>query len=335
MKSLSPLFAGNLVRAVRRGGFRPALVATAFCVIFAASALAQEATVVGTVTDPTGAAVPNAAITITNTDTGVARNLPTSSDGQYVAPDLQIGHYTVRAAATGFKGAEQKNLVLAVGDRTRVDFKLQVGSASEQVTVEANAVAVQTDTGEVSNLITGEQVTQLATNGRSLYSLFALAPGASSIQNSKVGFTPVSGDSNVSINGQRAGHNLQLLDGGENLDRGGSSGSVMPSIDSIAEFRNMTSNYSAEYGLASAATITTVIKSGSKQFHASAWEFFRNDALDARNYFNAAPAKVSELRYNVYGFNLGGQVPWGKSHPTFFFYNQEWRTIMLSRSEVD
>jgi len=297
----------------------------AICVLFAASAFAQEATIVGTVTDPTGASVPNAAITITNTDTGVARNLPSSADGQYVAPDLQIGHYTVRVAAAGFKGAEQKDLVLAVGDRTRVDFKLQVGRAEEEVTVEANAVAVQTDNGEVSNLITGQQVTQLATNGRSLYSLFALAPGASSIQNSRVGFTPVSGDSNVSINGQRAGHNLQLLDGGENLDRGGSSGSVMPSIDSIAEFRNMTSNYSAEYGLASAATITTVIKSGSKQFHASAWEFFRNDALDARNYFNPAPNKVAELRYDVYGFNLGGQVPWAKSHPTFFFYNQEWR----------
>jgi len=241
-----------------------------------------------------------------------------------VAPDLHIGHYTVRATVSGFKVAEQKGLVLTVGDRTRVDFALQVGNAQETITVEATAAAVQTDTGEVSNLINGQQVSQLATHARSLYELFALAPGASSIQNN-VGFTPVSGDSAVSINGQRAGHNLQLIDGGENLDRGGSSGSVMPSIDSIAEFRNMTSNYSAEYGLSSAATITTVIKSGSKQFHASGWEFFRNDALNARNYFNPAPAPVAELRFNVRGFNLGGQVPAWKSHPTFFFYNMEWR----------
>jgi Carboxypeptidase regulatory-like domain len=325
MKSLSSTYAGSIGLAVRRNGSRLAVLLAAFFVLFAAQALAQEATIVGTVTDPSGAAVANASITVTNTDTGVSRDLPTSGDGQYVAPDLQIGHYLVRATASGFKGAEQKNLVLAVGDRTRVDFKLQVGSAQETVTVEANAVTVQTDSGEVSNVITGQQVTQLATNGRSLYSLFALAPGASSIQGSRVGFTPVSGDSNVSINGQRAGHNLQLIDGGENLDRGGSSGSVMPSIDSIAEFRNMTSNYSAEYGLASAATITTVIKSGTKQFHAEAWEFFRNDALNARNYFNPAPQSVAELRYNVYGFNLGGQVPLWKSHPTFFFYNQEWR----------
>jgi hypothetical protein len=287
-------------------------------------ASAQEATIVGTITDPTGAAVTNAAVTITNIDTGVPRNLNTNGDGQYVAPDLHIGRYTVRALANGFKVAEQKNLVLTVGDRTRVDFRLEVGSTQEQVTVEANAVAVQTDTGEVSNLITGQQITQLSTHSRSLYELFALAPGASSIQNN-TSFTPVSGDSNVSINGQRAGHNLQLLDGGENLDRGGSSGSVMPSIDSLAEFRNMTSNYSAEYGLSSAATITTVIKSGTKQFHASGWEFFRNDALNARNYFNRPPDKVAELRFNVRGFNLGGQVPVWKNHPTFFFYNMEWR----------
>src|SRR5579872_7310305 len=317
MKSLSPSLAGSL----KLFGF---LLAT-LVLILGTQAVAQEATIVGTITDPTGASVPNASITITNNDTGVARTLPSNSDGQYVAPDLHIGHYTVRANASGFKVAEQKGITLNVGDRTRVDIKLQVGSAQEQVTVEANAVAVQTDSGEVSNVITGQQITQLATNGRSLYELFALAPGASSLQGARVGFTPVSGDSTVSINGERAGHNLQLIDGGENLDRGGSSGSVMPSLDSIAEFRNMTSNYSAEYGLASAATITTVIKSGTKTFHAEAWELFRNDALNARNYFNRAPAKVAELRYNIYGFNLGGKIPGMNNHPTFFFYNQEWR----------
>jgi hypothetical protein len=293
--------------------------------MLAAVAVGQEATILGTVTDPSGAAVPNATITLTNLDTGVERTLPSNGEGQYVAPDLHIGRYTVRANATGFKVAEQKNVTLAVGDRSRIDFKLQVGSAQETVTVEANTQSVQTDTGEVSNVITGQQISQLATNGRSLYELFALAPGAVSLQGARVGFTPVSGDSTVSINGQRSGHNLQLIDGGENLDRGGSSGSVMPSIDSLAEFRNLTSNYSAEYGLATASQISTVIKSGSKQFHAEAWEFFRNDALNARNYFNRAPSAVAELRYNIYGFNVGGQVPIAKSHPTFFFYNMEWR----------
>ncbi len=322
MTVLSPTFAGSFVPALKRGGSRLALLLSAIFLILAAQALAQEATIVGTVTDPSGASVASASIAITNLDTGVSRTVPTSSDGQYVVPGLAIGHYTMRATAAGFKVAEQTGLTLAVGDRQRIDFKLQVGSAQEQVTVEANAVAVQTDSGEVSNVITGQQITQLATNGRSLYELFALAPGASSLQSSRVGFTPVSGDSTVSINGQRAGHNLQLIDGGENLDRGGSSGSVMPSIDSLAEFRNMTSNYSAEYGLATASQISTVIKSGTKTFHAEAWEFFRNDALNSRNYFLQT---VPHLRYNIYGFNVGGKVPGMNNHPTFFFYNQEWR----------
>jgi hypothetical protein len=328
MKSLSPMYAGSQGRSVRRGVSRLGLeflLACFFLAAFAVSAFAQEATIVGTVTDPTGAAVPNATITITNTETGVARSLPTNASGDYVAPDLNIGHYNVRANATGFKVAEQKGLTLDVGDRTRVDFKLVVGSASEQVTVEANAVSVQTDTGEQSNVITGQQVTQLATNGRSLYELFNLSPGTVSLQSSRIGFTPVSADSTVSINGERAGHNLQLIDGGENLDRGGSSGSVMPSLDSVAEFRNMTSNYSAEFGLATASQISTVIKSGTKEYHGEAWELFRNDDLNARNYFNPYPNSVAELRYNIFGFNFGGKVPGMNAHPTFFFYNMEWR----------
>ena len=325
MKSLSPMSVGSSGILVGRRFSRFALLACFFLAIFAVSALAQEATILGTVTDPSGAAVPNAAIVITNNETGVVRNTTTNTDGQYVAPDLHIGRYNIRASATGFKVADQKGLNLNEGDRARIDFKLIVGSVTEEVTIDANAVAVQTDTGEVSNVVTGEQVTQLATNGRSIYELFALSPGAVSLQSSKVMFTPVSGDSTVSINGERAGHNLQLIDGGENLDRGGSSGSVMPSIDSIAEFRNMTSNYSAEYGLASASQISTVIKSGTNKLHAEAWEFFRNDDLNARNYFNPAPNPIAELRYNIYGFNVGGPVPIAKSHPTFFFFNMEWR----------
>ena len=329
MKNLSLIYAGSLGPVARgRSVWRRAigyLITCLFLAWFATPLFAQEATIVGTVTDPTGLFVANASIKVTNTDTGIVTSLTTNADGQYIAPDLHIGHYTVRAEAAGFKAAERKDIVLNVGDRTRVDFKVEVGSTRETVTVEANAATVQTDTSEQSNVITGQQVTQLATDGRSVIELFALAPGASSLTNSRSNFTPVSGDNTVSINGARVAENLQLIDGGENLDRGGSAGSVMPSIDSIAEFRNMTSNYSAEYGLASASTVSMVVKSGSKQLHAEAWEFFRNDDLNARNYFNAAPGKVSELRYNIFGFNVGGQVPAAKSHPTFFFYNMEWR----------
>jgi len=295
-------------------------------VLFCGYAFAQEATIVGTVTDPTGAAIPNVNITITNTETGQITRIPTNADGQYVAPGLRIGIYTVRAEGTGFKAAERKELKLQVGDRARIDFQMQVGTAQETVTVEAIPVAVQADTGEVSQVITGQQITDLSTNGRSFYTFVNLTPGSSSIQGDFQVPTPVGGDANVSFNGQRMSHNIYLLDGGENLDRGGAGTfSVMPSVEAIAEARTLTSNYSADYGLSSAATITSVLKSGTNTFHGSAWEFHRNDALDARNYFNPSPQKVSELRFNTFGFNISGPI-W--KDKTFFFYNMEWRRLV-------
>jgi len=330
MKNLSPQYAG---RSVGRGRSQRHLaigylLTFFFIALFATSAFAQEATIVGTVTDPTGLLVANAAVKITNTDTGIVTNLATNTDGQFVAPDLHIGHYIVRAEAKGFKSGERKDIVLQVGDRQRVDFKLEVGSQSETVTVEANAVTVQTETGEVSGVVTGQQITELATNGRGIYNLEALQPGASSIQGDFTVPTSSTGDFNVSFNGQREVHNLWLIDGGEAADRGGGGGSiVLPSEDAIAEFRTMTSNYSAEYGLSSAGTVSMVIKSGTSKFHGTAFYFGRNDDFDARYYFFPAPAPVVELRLHDFGFNIGGPVAFHESgnHKTFFFYNMEWR----------
>jgi len=332
MKSLSPTYAGSFRRFLKNRNLGSLALLCVFLGILAASAFAQEATIVGTVTDPTGATIPNVKVTLTNTDTGVSRSFVTNNDGQYVAPDIHIGHYTVRAEAKGFKIAERKGLVLQVGDRTRVDFPMEVGTAQETVTVEANAVAVQTDSGEISGVVTDRQLTQLATNGRSVFSLEALTPGASSVQADFMVPTSAGSDFNVSFNGQRVSHNLWLVDGGEAADRGGGGGAdVLPSEDAIAEFRTMTSNYSAEYGLSSAGTISMVIKSGTKQLHATAFYFGRNDALDARNYFNPAPGKVAELRLNDWGFNVGGPVSFHPSQSTpktFFFYNMEWRRFI-------
>src|SRR5579862_8809947 len=124
-----------------------------------------------TVTDPSGAAVPNASITLTNTDTGQQKTINTNGEGQYVAADIRIGRYIVRAQAAGFKVGEKKDVVLQVGDRSRIDFRLEVGNAQETITVEADPVAVQTDSGEVSGVITGQQISQLSTNGRSIFTL--------------------------------------------------------------------------------------------------------------------------------------------------------------------
>jgi hypothetical protein len=319
--------------AVNRFRLSYALLLCVLVLTLSSQAFGQNATVVGTVTDPSGAAVANATVTITHTETGKVYHLATNSDGQYVAPDLPIGHYNIKVEASGFKAAEQKGVVLQVGDRTRLDYQMSLGGASETITVEANAVQVQTDSGEVSNVITDQQVSQLAVNGRSIYQLAQLTPGASSQINGYVN-TPVGGDSNVEFNGMRQNHNIYLLDGGEDDDRGGAGGmSIAPSTDAIAEFRALTSNYSADYGLSSAATMTMVLKSGTSTLHASAWEFNRNDALDARGFFNPAPNKIAKLRLNVFGFNVGGPVTFGKLYnperkKTFFFYNMEWRRLI-------
>ncbi len=304
------------------------------CCVSIASAQ-QGGTLLGTVTDPTGAVVPNVSIVITNTDTNQSTKSVSNQSGEFLIADLQIGHYNLRAESPGFKSVEQHGISLNVGDRERVDIRLEVGNAQESVNVEATPVAVQTESGEVSDVINGEQVSQLSTNGRSLYSLATLTPGASSNMVDFQNPTPVGGDSTVSFNGLRVSHNLYMVDGGEDLDRGGSGNiSIMPSIDSIAEFRALTSNYSAEYGLSSGATMTMVFKSGTKLFHAGAWEFLRNDALDAGNYFtNAAGQQAPELRFNTYGFNVGGPVFIPKVYnrskeKTFFFYNMEWRKLV-------
>ena len=144
------------------------LVALFLLVASSLPAWAQEATILGTVTDQSGAAIPDVSVTVTNTDTGQSSQFKTNNVGQYVAPSLKIGHYTVQASGASFANAEQKDIALGVGDRRRIDFQLKVGGTQQSVTVEANAVAVQSDTGEQSYLINSQQVTQLSTNGRAV-----------------------------------------------------------------------------------------------------------------------------------------------------------------------
>src|SRR5215469_13580684 len=307
-------------------------------VVSASSLAAQEATLVGTVTDQTGALVPRVSVTVTNIHTGVVRISLTNSVGQYVGFALPVGTYNVKAESSGFEAQESRGVVLNVNDRVRVDFQLKIGSRVEPVLVESTAIRVQADSGERSSLINGTQISELSTNGRSIYTYISLAPGAADLSPSFQPPTPFGAHPNVSFNGSRLSHNLYLLDGGENDDRGSGGFSIIaPSIDAIAETQTLTSNYGAEYGLSSGATISSALKSGTKNFHFSLWEFFRNNALDARNYFNAAPAPVAELRYNLYGFNVGGPVTFGKLYnptktKTFFFYNMEWRKLIQGQT---
>jgi len=302
-------------------------------------AYGQNATIIGTVTDPSGAVVPNVTITITQVETARATVYTSNDAGEYVAPEIPIGHYNVKASATGFKVAERLGIVLYEHDRTRVDFQLQLGTTAQSVSVEANPIAVQTDTGAISDVITGRQVLQLATNGRSIYTLATLVPGASNNMTDDQAPSSTSGDNAVSYNGLRLGHNIYLMDGAESYDRGsGGKVQLMPSLDAVAEFNVMTSNYSAQYGLSSAGTVAMVFKSGGQTIHASAWEFVRNDAFDAASYTaKAYGQKTPELRFNTFGFNIGGPVTFGHVYnpnksKTFFFYNMEWRKLIAGGS---
>ena len=176
---------------------------------------------------------------------------------------------------------------------------------------------------------------QLAINGRHLAALAILTPGASSDLPDFNLPVSVNGSTNISFNGQRPEHNVWMIDGGENYDRGcGGCVTMMPSVDAISEFRTLTSNASSDFGIGSGGTINMAIKSGTRDFHGEAYEFFRNDAMDANNYFaNLAGTTPPELRYNIFGFNVGGPVWIPKVYnkdrnKTFFFVNQEWRKIV-------
>jgi hypothetical protein len=291
----------------------------------------QAANIVGTVTDASGAGIPAAKILITNTETGLVRSTITNATGSYAARELAIGHYNVRVEVPGFKAYERTGITLNVNDTVRADAPLQVGEARESVTVEANAIQVQADTNEVSQTISATMVSDLATNGRNVIQLAALVAGASaSIPDFD---TPMAQTQNrtIAFNGQRPDHNNWIINGGEAYDRGGGGILIVsPSQDSLEEFKVITSNYAADLGQSSGGMITMATKSGTKQFHGGAWEYLRNDTFDANTFFaNLNGRAKPELRYNTFGFNLGGPVPAGKrERKTFFFYNMEWRRLV-------
>ena len=311
---------------LKQRSLRPFVVLCALLFGLSLSAFGQTATIVGTVTDASGGVLPNVTIKITNTATGVTKTSPTNDVGQYALPDVQIGTYDVTATAQGFKVQARTGVVVNATERVRQDFQMAVGGSAETITVEATALHVQTDSGEQSSLVNGRQITELSTKNRTIYSYATLTTGAANLNPDTQVPVPVGGASgNISFNGNRPGHNLYMLDGGENSDRGGAgSSSILPSLDAIAQTQVLSSNYSAEYGLSSGGTITSVTKSGTNQYHASAWEFFQNDALQAVNFFNKSKG---EFRYNVFGFNVGGPVP-GLKNKLFFFYNMEWRKLI-------
>ena len=269
--------------------------------------------ITGTVIDKEGAAIPNARVTATDTATGYGSSTNTNSVGVYNIPGLNVGTYDLKVTANGFQTTVQRGLQLNISQVLRSDVALSVGSVSETVTVSANALAVQADSNVVSTLISAEQISEIATQNRNFAALAAIGLGASSLMPDNN--TPSSGAGgssfNFSINGLRQSHNIWLIDGGESDDRGGAGGmQIMPSQDSISQFEVLASNYPPDYGISSGATISLGLKSGTRTFHASAWEFNRNTVYNA-NYFlnkNKAIRAAPGVNYNIYGFNVGGPV---------------------------
>jgi len=320
---------------------RFATVLTLFVVWGVLAAAGQEITgqIRGTVTDSTGAVVPNATVNITNTDRNqLVRTLKTDGAGDYVAPLLPVGHYSVSAEATSFKRFVQKDIVLNVSDRLTVDAKLQAGAATETITVEAQALSINLENAAVEGVITGTQVRELPLNNRNYEQLVTLEPGVTSNASDQiyVGTTNPSGQVNIvsfSINGNRQSQNNWTVDGADNVDHGSNiTLLVYPSVDAITEFKVSRSNYSPEFGRSASGQINVVTRSGTSAYHGGVYEFFRNDILNANSSINNHNSiKKPVLRYNDFGGTFGGplNIPgvFDSKGKTFFFFSEEVRRV--------
>ena len=292
------------------------------------------ATIVGTVTDPGGAAIPNATLTVSNQAIGLTRIYRSNGSGEYTAARIPLGTYTVSGEAPGFQTIKLTGITLDAGQTSRVDLALKVGSETQQVTVEGNVPKVETDTAAISGVVTGKQISELNIPSRNFVNLALLIPGAAAQAG---GFDPNSvsdvATDTLPVNGLPGNMNNWEIDGINNVDQGSGSDSlqIYPSLDSIAEFRVSTANYSAEYAKSGSAMIEVVTKSGTNQFHGTAFEFLRNNALDANDWFlNRAGQPRQPLKHNDFGFTLGGPV-YIPGHyntskrKTFFFVSEQWR----------
>jgi hypothetical protein len=308
----------------------------ALLLVIAPGAWGQDnATINGTVLDPSGAAVPNSTITLTNPATGQVRQTVSNSAGAYRFANVGVGTYTLITSVSGFQKYTKTDIVVNVAQTLEEDIALTVGSQQQTVTVAADALQVQTETSEVSTLISGEQVSQLSTNGRNVTALAALGLGVSNNLPPFSGVNALTSANGISFNGTRTEHNIYLLDGGEQNDRGcGGCFMNLPSQDALAEFQTLDSNYAPDYGIGSGGTILMVLKSGTHNYHGEVYEFNRNTDYDAADYFSKS---VPEFKLNEPGGNIGGPL-WiphvynDNRNRTFFFWNEEWRRLIQGSS---
>jgi hypothetical protein len=293
------------------------------------SAQTPTATISGQVRDASGAAIPGVRVSAKNVETNIEREAVTSDNGDYTIPLLNIGSYRVSVEKQGFKKTVQNGVVLQVDQKARLDFTLQVGQVSESVEVTAATSLIQTDSASVGTVIDNKRVVELPLNSREFYGLALTAPRVlPPAQGSTLGFRGgfnVAGSSEVSNN--------FTLNGIDNNDTGINGPSFRPSIDAIQEFKLLSGIYSAEYGRNSGGQVVISTKSGTNQFHGTAYEFLRNQALDARNFFLFLKPgeKTPSFKRNLFGGSLGGPII---SDKTFFFASYEGLRLRQSVSSL-
>jgi hypothetical protein len=312
--------------------------------IFASTALkAQDisGTISGTVVDSTGAAVAGAMVTVTNIDKNEPHVTHTNDHGEFTVPNLLVGHYTVVVEAPNFKKSEKKEIMLNVHDQLSFDFKLEVGSTTEMITVNAGELHLETQTATQQGLVAPKEIHELPLNTRNFIQLVTLMPGVSSssqLDTFYIGNSLPSGTTATipfSFNGERTSAAYWTLDGADNVDRGSNLTLLdFPSIDAIDEFKVLRGQYDPEFGRSEGAQITVVTKSGGSSYHGDAYEFFRNDVMQANNPLNNRVGTARPpLRYNDFGYTIGGPISIphvynGKDHKTYFFFSQEVRRVI-------
>ncbi len=292
-----------------------------------AIAQATNAQMSGRVVDQTGAAVPNATIEVQNTGTGLDREATSTATGEYIIPSLPVGTYRLKAKASGFKTYTQSGIVLENGQQARVDVNFQIGNTSETVEVSAQAIQVDTSSASIRTEVDTTQIKELPLNTRNTLQLMTLVPGVGNASSSGAGTSSLpavvinqrSGPL-LNVNGSRSNGSEISFDGAILVTGLYNRPANLPNPDSIGEFSLLTNSYSAEYGHASGGAFVAVSKSGTNSIHGSAWEFLRNDALNARNWFTNAPQRKPLFKQNQFGVAGGGPILKDKA---FFFATYE------------
>ena len=315
---------------------RSTLIFLVFLVVSIGSWAQDTASIVGTVKDSSGGVIPGAKVTVSNPEKGFTRELVSNSVGEYSAQIIPIGNYVITAEVPGFQKLARSGITVGVGQILRVDLAMVVGRTSQEVTVKGAGAKVETETAAISGVVTGAQIANLNLNGRNFVTLALLVPGAVADDGLDTSHVGVMGNNNISFNGGRMQYNNWEIDGGNNTDEGSASTfNTYPNLDTIAEFRISTSNYGADMGKHSGATIEVATKSGTKEFHGDAFEYVRNDVFDANPWdINRASigsvAPKSPLKWNDFGYTLGGPfyIPGHyntSKSKTFFYWSEDWR----------